>query len=457
MRHLSAISCGAAIILLPEKAYASCGVAVSGTAALISTIVFALALIVFIKGFFWGFKAYKNKEMSPEERRKGLFVHVGLFLFFISCPFLFKVAHLAEMIDGPASEAPCCSVETIQRDTYRDVREDIYKINRLASHSAALCGCYVCYDSAMFKPSLKIENLFDDEILVEGKEYLLGQLYPVGTDVNDFRLGLSKLGLKEVQSFCQKPQDNGGFVAFRIYLLRYDSAWGVQNLQNIILAHHDGHRRILGIAIEVVPSRIYYDVPDESVLELAENNMISAQEELARRYGQYARKEKSDAPKSYFWHLVHEQHRAATMQDMPAEAKEKPSLVSDWWKKVTSFSFKKKRPTYIEWVSANLSSVEMQEIESEAQKWWSEHNHIEFCTPTNFQVVPEVREYISLSKAAEKGDSQSQYLLGLLYQEGRSGVVRQSAEKAHKWLSVAAAQGHESAILRLNPQKGETP
>jgi hypothetical protein len=384
VRHLSAIASGAAVILPSAEAFASCGVAVSGTTALMVTIVFALALIVFIKGFFWGVKAYKNKEMSPEERRKGLFVHVGLFLFFISCPFLFKVTNLAEMIDGPASEAPCCSVETIHRDTYRDVREDIYKINRLASHSAALCGCYVCYDSAMFKPSLKIENLFDDDILVEGKEYLLGQLYPVGTDVNNFRLGLSKLGLKEVQSFCQKPQDNGGFVAFRIYLLRYDSAWGVQNLQNIILAHHDDHGRILGIAIEVVPSRIYYDVPSESVLELAENNMIDAQRELARRHGQYATKGKSDVRKSYFWHLIHESHRAATMQDMQKVVQEKPSQISEWWKKVTSFSLEKKKPTYIEWVSANLSSVEMQEIESEAQKWWSEHNHIEFCTPTNF-------------------------------------------------------------------------
>lgn len=306
----------------------------------------------------------------------------------------------------------------------------------------------------MFKPALKIENLLNKEVIVEGKEYLLNHLYPVGTNINDFRRGLKDIGLKDIQNFCQKTRDDEGVAAFHIFMPRNDGI-GTREYHNIIIAYHDSDERIHGIRIDVAPSGLYYDVPDEAILELAENNMIDAQRELARRYGQYTIKGKSDVRKSYFWHHVYERHRAATMQEV---AQEKPSQISEWWKKVTSFSFKKKRlppPTYMEWVSGNLSSTEMKEIESEAQKWWDDHGHIEFCTPTNFEIVPEVKEYISLSKEAEKGYGQFQYLLGLLYQEGRSGVVRQSAEKAHKWLSVAAAQGHEAAVLRLKESEAQ--
>jgi hypothetical protein len=443
-----------AVLCFGFPAHASCGPnVVSGTLGLISTICYLFALIVFIKTLFWGAKAYKKKEISSARKWRAMLIHIALLTFFISVPLLLRVDGFYIVQRPDSSGKPCCSVERMEIDTAR------YRGERQAVHSAALCGCKICYESAMFKPALKIENLLNKEVIVEGKEYLLNHLYPVGTNINDFRRGLKELGLKEVQNFCRKSRDDEGFAAFHIYMPRNDGV-GTREYQNIILAYHDSDARIHEIKIDVAPSGLYYDVPDEAVLELAENNMIDAQRELARRYGQYTIKGKSDVRKSYFWRQVHERHRASTMQDMPEQVQEKPSLVSEWWDKVTSFSFKKKRlppPTYMEWVSANLSSTEMKEIESEAQKWWSEHRHIEFCTPVNFEIVPEVKEYISLSKAAEKVDSQSQYLLGMLYHEGRSGVVRQSAEKAHKWLSAAAAQGHEVAIFMLNAQKGEAP
>jgi uncharacterized protein len=58
-----------------------------------------------------------------------------------------------------------------------------------------------------------------------------------------------------------------------------------------------------------------------------------------------------------------------------------------------------------------------------------------------------------LRQGAERGDAESQHLLGLLYLDGK-GVERQAAE-AYKWLVLAAERGHvlSSVILRESRDK----
>lgn len=50
-------------------------------------------------------------------------------------------------------------------------------------------------------------------------------------------------------------------------------------------------------------------------------------------------------------------------------------------------------------------------------------------------------------QAAEQGDAESQYRLGLLYQEGR--VVQRDSDLAAKWFRKAAEQGHAKAQGKL--------
>jgi|GEM_PF-6195398 len=343
-----------------------------------------------------------------------------------------------------APDRPCCSALRVEADT-QSVLKGRQRM-RVPSHSAALCGCQICYGSEMFNPSLKIERLFDEDVLVEGKEYLLNNLYPAGTDINDFRRDLKGLGLKEVQSLCKNHASDEKYTAFHFYMNRHVTL-GSAFIPNIILASHDAEGRVNDIVIEAVPPLNWYKVPEEVVQELAENNFPTAQEQLSNFYSPYVNNKKGDAEKSYFWYLVYNHHRTATIQSVPQHPGARP-LLKEMWKKISSLSFKKKRnprKSYLEVVGEHLSPEQMSRIQSEASKWWDEHKHIEFCTPTNFQVIPEIKEYMSLSVDAENGDPQAQYALGLLYQKGVEGIVRQNNEKARRWFSAAAAQNHEDA------------
>lgn len=427
-----------------KYAYASCGAIISETVVWAVFLAYLLAFIVFIKFLFVLFKAYKKHILSSAGFRRRASLYVILFLMLAFFPFFLRIAGFTTLQSPYAPDRPCCSALRVEAET-QSVLKGRQRI-REASHSAALCGCQICYGSEMFNPSLKIERLFDEDVLVEGKEYLLNNLYPAGTDINDFRRDLKGLGLKEVRSLCKNHVSDERYTAFHFYMNRHVT-FGSAFIPNIILASHDAEGRMNNIVIEAVSPLNWYKVPEEVVQELAENNFPTAQEQLSNFYSPYVNNKKGDAEKSYFWYLVYNHHRAATMQSVPQYPGARP-LLKEMWKKISSLSFKKKRnprKSYLEVVGEHLSPEQMSRIQSEASKWWGEHKHIEFCTPANFQVIPEIKEYMSLSVDAEKGDPQAQYALGLLYQKGVEGIVRQNNEKARKWFSAAAAQNHEDA------------
>ena len=54
-------------------------------------------------------------------------------------------------------------------------------------------------------------------------------------------------------------------------------------------------------------------------------------------------------------------------------------------------------------------------------------------------------------KAAEQGNADAQYNLGMCYQEWKG--VEQSFSKAEEWYTKAAQQGHQGAINRLEMVK----
>lgn len=51
-------------------------------------------------------------------------------------------------------------------------------------------------------------------------------------------------------------------------------------------------------------------------------------------------------------------------------------------------------------------------------------------------------------KAAKKGDSTSQFILGCLYYDGK-GSIKQDFQKAHEWFSLAAGQGNAASQFYL--------
>lgn len=53
-----------------------------------------------------------------------------------------------------------------------------------------------------------------------------------------------------------------------------------------------------------------------------------------------------------------------------------------------------------------------------------------------------------ITQAAQKGYSPSQYLLGTIYQTGQKGVAADK-EKAARWFSLAAGQGHQKSVVFL--------
>lgn len=55
--------------------------------------------------------------------------------------------------------------------------------------------------------------------------------------------------------------------------------------------------------------------------------------------------------------------------------------------------------------------------------------------------------YIGCNKAAEQGHADTQYMLGVMYQNGYG--VKQDYAEARKWFNKAAEQGHETAQTML--------
>ena len=53
------------------------------------------------------------------------------------------------------------------------------------------------------------------------------------------------------------------------------------------------------------------------------------------------------------------------------------------------------------------------------------------------------QDYEATRRAAEQGDAQAQYELGVMYANGQG--VPQDYISAHMWLNLAAASGHEDA------------
>jgi hypothetical protein len=61
-------------------------------------------------------------------------------------------------------------------------------------------------------------------------------------------------------------------------------------------------------------------------------------------------------------------------------------------------------------------------------------------------VIPDDRMALEwLQRSVELGYPQAQYVLGVLYLEGRPGLVTPDAERAYRLLAAAASQGHEAA------------
>lgn len=56
---------------------------------------------------------------------------------------------------------------------------------------------------------------------------------------------------------------------------------------------------------------------------------------------------------------------------------------------------------------------------------------------------------IYLNRAADKGDVKAQYQMGKIYEEGFEHYFEPSNEKAMKYFSLAAEQGHHLAVSRL--------
>jgi TPR repeat protein len=54
-------------------------------------------------------------------------------------------------------------------------------------------------------------------------------------------------------------------------------------------------------------------------------------------------------------------------------------------------------------------------------------------------------------EAAEQGNSDAQYSVGLCHQTGDGGVT-EDVNEANKWFSLAARQGHKGAIKVMSKQ-----
>lgn len=61
-------------------------------------------------------------------------------------------------------------------------------------------------------------------------------------------------------------------------------------------------------------------------------------------------------------------------------------------------------------------------------------------------LTPEEEEMASLLEAAESGDAESQFQLGMLYYKG--SIIPQDYEEATKWFGLAAEQGNVEAQFR---------
>lgn len=72
-----------------------------------------------------------------------------------------------------------------------------------------------------------------------------------------------------------------------------------------------------------------------------------------------------------------------------------------------------------------------------------------YCYTGEFLPLDKQKAVSLWQKAAESGDSESQYRIGLAYMYGISGIVPQNFEEAVKWLEAASGKGHFKACCEL--------
>ncbi len=417
----------------------------SGLYSLIIKASYIVSIVFFIRMLFFVFREARKKRYSSRQTLPRMSKYLALCLVFLFVPY---ALHYVGPFPDPEFPLPCCSARSIIYDTSYDKAAGQDTAVRTGIHSAALCGCRMCYDKRMFKPKPKLENLFDREVLAEGKEYILANLYPAGSNIADFETGLSSIGLQRVKNFCGTSTAHNKVSAFKIllpesgWLSDHDRLW-------FLTAHYDANGKIIKTGIDRYHSVVRYNTPKESLIELASQNEIGAQQTLLRQYFI------KDAYQFYFWTEVHRLHYRYIM----AGAVEPTRQVSIKKRLKNIFNPSKKRPsdmTAEEWVATNLSPSDMKKASDEAQVWWNAHKHLEFCVMSDFSPNLVAREFSETALEAEKGDAAAQYALAKMYLQGEKGIFSQNRVRATKWLSRAAAQGHELSAA-LMEKEGLTP
>lgn len=425
------------LLLFPFPAYASCVVASSGFQNLITTILWLLGLSLIWAFFIRERKRQKKSKqnLKPASRKRYVLLVLG-----VLCFLALFIRHDISLYTGkvsfgerPYESYPCCSAKTIET-------------NRNFSPEPIQCvGCRVCKDSVAFKPPIKLAQVLEDDMLPEGRQYLLSHLFPTGTDISTFENSLSSLGLKKMDPLCsQSGVDSSHYkkIGFTQYV---DPVFSSVNNRMAIVADYAGDKKIASVNVDYVRSSVDHKAPLGALHDLADKGFEEAYHWLSIRYGFRGNKNIKNAPEHYFWQKVYS-YFIASQREIYKNYDEK-ALQSDesFWVRVKRgklFSKKRENP-YQEWLNENLTKQEMQAIEEKAKAYLLEQPA--FCASPYFQPIEKVINFIDLYKKAESGDADAQVNLAMMYLNGGTDVTPQKPEKAYEWLEKARSQGNTKA------------
>ncbi len=240
------------IFFYPLDAFASCVVASSGFANLLSTICWLLGLF-FILAFLIKLIPSKKAKRRKKSAGKAKYVFLCVGIVFIALPFIIHSYSLLPEVKRPNERSyesyPCCTAMRIER-------------NRMFSPEPIQCvGCRQCPDSVAFKPPIEPEQVLKNDMLMEGRQYLFTHLFPVGTDIDIYEKTLSGLGLRKVNEFCSQPSKTFSAGDVQSAFIQYVPAAMKNNQKIMISAWFDDRGKLVSINVERVRDSIDYKTP----------------------------------------------------------------------------------------------------------------------------------------------------------------------------------------------------